>query len=781
MAQQVPTDPTSSHIFPAGGRRGETIAVRVGGECLPPSTRFRLEGPGVSAPDVLGKKLIGPSEPSPRRKPSESPIFHPTEWESSIAIEPTAELGPRFWRLSCARGGTGARPFVVGDLPEFIESESNSKIENAESVTLPVTINGRIFGERDLDWYRFSARKGEVVVAEVVACRLGSPLEPIVEFRDAEGKSLAAGEIKLGGDPVLALAAPADGEYRLLVGNLGVKGGPQYVYRVTLSTAPFPSRVFPAGGTAGTNRTLEFSLLSGRNEATLVTREVAFPPSFTGDWRWTDDAGGIRSTFLEVSDTPHEVEREENDDLARANPLVWPRVVEGQFLSADDEDWYSFSAKQGELLSFVCSRFPTSGLALPIVSVHDANGGPLFERKAIDSLGGIVDFEGRAPADGAYFARVRDLQQGIRGGRDFAYRLTVGLAKGDFDISSPTDFANVLPGARAELDLQVRRRGGFADPIDLKIEGLPAGITFEPARIEAGVEACKLAFVAAADAATCDVSLRIEGVASILGETRARRLQATTLAHDAAGVGVGATSIDNVRLTVRHKPPFRLFCNEAYQYAYRGTRYPYLMEVERFDGFNGPIHLEVADRQIKDLDGVEVIERVIPAGESKIMLPLYLPETMHINVQAHSNIYAQGWIEFEDRWGVRQSMSHVSEMRCMIRPLPTVVKLKVLDRELEATPGEVVHPRLALERTSNFDGPMRIELYAVHPRRELVVEPVSIAAGETSAEISVRLPDSMATEERLDLVFRGVGDLPDQVQVISEDRATLTVKAPAGR
>jgi len=35
-AQQVPTDPTSTHIFPAGGRRGSIVNVRVGGECLPP-------------------------------------------------------------------------------------------------------------------------------------------------------------------------------------------------------------------------------------------------------------------------------------------------------------------------------------------------------------------------------------------------------------------------------------------------------------------------------------------------------------------------------------------------------------------------------------------------------------------------------------------------------------------------------------------------------------------------------------------------------------------------
>ena len=67
-------------------------------------------------------------------------------------------------------------------------------------------------------------------------------------------------------------------------------------------------------------------------------------------------------------------------------------------------------------------------------------------------------------------------------------------------------------------------------------------------------------------------------------------------------------------MTVQHKPLFRLFCSEAYQYAHRGTIHLYQMEVERFDGYNGPITLQIADRQIKDLDGADVLETTIPAG-----------------------------------------------------------------------------------------------------------------------------------------------------------------------
>src|SRR5829696_8352462 len=84
MGQQVPTDPTSTHIFPAGGQRGTVVNVRVGGECLPPLTRFRLEGRGVKAGDVLGSRSPLRCEPAPRRKPGEQPIFYPKEWDAKI-------------------------------------------------------------------------------------------------------------------------------------------------------------------------------------------------------------------------------------------------------------------------------------------------------------------------------------------------------------------------------------------------------------------------------------------------------------------------------------------------------------------------------------------------------------------------------------------------------------------------------------------------------------------------------------------------------------------------
>ena len=137
-------DPSSTHIFPAGGRRGTTVAVRVGTECAPPLTRFHLSGDGLAAPRLLEEYAPFTGEPSPRRLPTEVPITYPREWQSSIEIAADAPLGTAFWRLSSGQGGTGSRPFIVGELPEFIERESNSIPQQAEAISLPVAVNGQI-------------------------------------------------------------------------------------------------------------------------------------------------------------------------------------------------------------------------------------------------------------------------------------------------------------------------------------------------------------------------------------------------------------------------------------------------------------------------------------------------------------------------------------------------------------------------------------------------------------------------------------------------------------
>lgn len=771
-AQQVPTDPSSTHIFPAGGQRGTVVDVRVGGECLPPSTRFRIWGEGLAAPPELGDRVMGNYAPSPRRKPSEQPVTHPTEWKSSISIAADAPVGAGLWRLSCARGGTGGRPFVVGELPEFIENEPNSVPEAAETVEIPVTINGQIAGEGDLDYYRFQASAGDVVKVETVAARLGSALDPVVEIFDPAGHRIAAQELRVGADPVLAFHADSTGQFGVMVSGITYRGGPAFVYRMTVSTAPFLRFPYPAGGQAGTMDAIDFYAPTGDGHLLAVSKTVNFPLSKGNFWTHPGESGN--AIPLQTSDLHEARETSNNDRRESATELQCPQVMNGQLETSGDEDWYRIACRAGTSLSIECFAPPGWSSAIPVVAVVDAQGNAVSSVNGVQAFGGTTRMQWQPPSDGDWWLRVRDLQHGIHGGPDFIYRLTVQETAPDFFLSAKIDALNVVQGARAEVDVTIERLGGYTGPIELTADGLPEGVTIDGHKIAAGQTSTKLAFIATDECRSCDVTLRIQGKAEIAGTFIERPLRAMHLGHDPDGVGIESSDVDHLQLTVVHKPVFRLFCNEAYQYAHRGTVYPYLMEVERLNGFDQPIHLQVADRQIKDLDGIEIPETTIAPDQSKFMLPLYLPETMHINVQAHSNVYAQGHVAFVDKFGQKQTMLVVSTMRCMIRTLPTVVKLRSVEREIVAEADGRTLCSLVLDRTPNFTGPMQIQL--LDPVTGISAEAATIGAGETSADVAIQTDRSILHDSSVPLRFRAVGTMDDDVQVVSEAMVNLVLR-----
>lgn len=774
VAQQVPSDPTSTHIFPAGGRRGTTIEVRVGGECLPPLTKFHWVGSGLKSPEMLGDKLISRGEPSPRRRPGEVHIYYPKEWQHKVDITSDAPLGMHLWRVACARGGTGGRPFIVGDLPEFIESESNSTPESAQQVVLPVTVNGQIEGERDLDYFQFEAHADEVVHMEVVSRRLGSPLEPFVEVYDEAGNRVTTQLYRAGSDPVIAMHVPKSGRYRIMIGHLGFQGGPHYVYRVTLSTAPFVPFVFPSGGQPGSTLAYEAFRL-GRTGFESFKIDLTLPQQVNTD-QWISSTSSLNPLHILPSAVADVLEAETNNSVASAQSIEPSAIVHGRFLEAEDEDWFQFKATKNSTWTLDCRRFPEGGDCLPIMTITDATGAALATANMAEDPGRVCQLQWRAPADGSYCVRLRDIQQGARGGLDFIYRLSVRPAQPTFELDVAADSFNVVQGSKVEIEIKARRSIDCEGEIELNVEGLPLGVSCAPAKLPAGASTAKLQLTAEDGAQSCAVPITIVGRA--VGDTNKLFVtaRAVHLGRDSDGLAIGEATTPQIQLTVRHKPVIRLFCNEAYQYAYRGSVYPYLMEIERLNGFTGRVHIEMADRQIKDLDGIEIQPLTIEPGQTQFQLPLYLPETMHINVQAHSNVYAQGYVLFEDAWGQKLSQLFVSEMRCMIRPLPTVAKLSSLKEQWMGTAGETTECWLQLDRTSLFDGPMTIELIDPPAGRGITALPVVIGAGVSSVAIPIKLSSDFKFATPQPLKFRATGQMPGYVSIVSEATAQLVLQ-----
>jgi hypothetical protein len=761
-------EPSSSHIFPAGGRRGTVVPVHVGAECLPPGARFTLWGKGVRASAVLGPRAHARTEPSARRLPLDANfITYPKEWESEISIAADAAIGPCFWRVTCGWGGTQVRPFLVGDLPEHIEQEPNSSPGLAEKVALPIVLNGQIAGERDIDYYTFAARAGETIVCDAMARRIGSPLDPVLELRDARGHRLTGDEVRVGDDPVLGYRIPADGEYSLMVANLGFGGGPEYVYRITVSSAAYIYSAFPTGGRSGESREIEFLALTGVGAPQVLKERVSFPTRAEGLF-WYRSIAASNLVLFSVGHGPELTEPGTNQSAATATDVSPPVTVNGRFKTDSAEDWFRLAAKRGEIISIDCRPFPPGSPAMPLFTIEDEKGIVLARGSGVEAPGHRSSLEWQAPGDGIYRLRLRDLQYGSRGGPDFVYRLTLRRGEQDFTVSLAKDSINVTQGSKQELDVIVTRNGGFSGPVLLDVSGLPPGVRTENTTVPENVQKQRIALVAAKDARPTDAVLRVMATAKIAGKTLERIATVIPLGFDSEGASPAAPALRDLRLTVAHRPLFRLTCSEAYQYAHRGTIYPYRMQVERLEGFDEEIHIQICDRQVQDLDGIEVIEQVIPRGAKEFDNLIYFPESMHASVQHHSRPYIQGYACFKDQWGQQQTLLSVADHRCMVRTRPAIARLRPAAGQVTARAGTAIECKLVLDRTSNFSGAVRIQLIEPPPGVALRPGQYEIPANSDEVTLQVSLGRETNPTAIPALKFRASGRMESGATVVTE-------------
>jgi len=197
------------------------------------------------------------------------------------------------------------------------------------------------------------------------------------------------------------------------------------------------------------------------------------------------------------------------------------------------------------------------------------------------------------------------------------------------------------------------------------------------------------------------------------------------------------------------------------------------MTIERLNGFTGPITLQLCERQVQDLDGIEVMESVIPAGTSEAKALIFLPETMHTGVQHHCRPYVQGYATFTDQWGTKQTILAVCDKRCMVRTTPPVVKIRAVTCEVAAVPGGSFECKLTLDRTSNFTGAADIELL---PSPGFKAAKVQLKAGQVDAVVRVEVEGTMKRQDEVVLTFRATGKLPSGGTAVTEATVSAAVR-----
>jgi hypothetical protein len=726
--------PIASFIYPAGGQRGQTVNVRVGGLFLHDRCGFEMLGPGVAVDTPLQRSptvwFEGPVLPLPDSQQAED---YPRDLAGKVRIAADAPLGLRPWRLWTSQGATPQLRFVVGDLPEIIEDETHL---GPTEVKLPITINGRIFPRENVDIWTFEARRGQTISGEVMAARLGSPLDARLEVRDPQGRVIAENDDHFGADPFVRFTAPSDGRYQIRIHDTQFHGGPAFVYRLTLTDGPQVDRTYPLGGRRGTSIKLD---LVGQGVPASATADLpkdalaAFAPRFTVDGKQTNPV------VLDLDDLPEQMEAEPNDAPQQAARVEVPAVVNGRIDKPGDVDCWAVTLHKGEAWEFDLRAARLGSPLQGVLTLSDATDKQLMRAEG-DATGGDPVLRFTAPADGTYVIRVEDRFRS-RGGPAFAYRLRIVKPTADFQMrlvhdpaarlrgGSGSDALTLPRGGQGRLRVQAERLGGFTGPIALTVDGVPEGVTVT-GTLAANQNITDLTFKADATAKIQSAHLTIRGAAKI-GDTMVSRTAVMPL-------GPGEMDLDSVLLMVALPTPFKVIGHHDMRWAARGTTFHRQYRIER-NGFDGPLEVRLADRQMRHLQGVTGPTITVPAGATEFDYAVQLPPWMETGRTCRACVMAVGVVKDTDGSEHTVSFSSVQPNEQIILVIePERLGLEADKSSLRAAPGGSVAVTVRVRRGKGLHGPARIELAASPLLRGVSAESLTIAADQEQATLTLR-------------------------------------------
>jgi hypothetical protein len=731
--------PVASYLFPAGGQRGTTIDVLAGGLFLNKSCRFEVVGTGVTGPEVVKRIAApvfeGPVLPLPESQRQED---YPQAMGARLSIAPDAAAGNRYVRLWTSQGVTAPLPFVVGELPEIVERETEGEPVSV-LVNPPVTVNGRIHPREDVDVWTVRLKQAQVLTCAVAAASLGSPLEALVEVRDARGRVLAESRDSLRPDPKVHFTAPADGNYAVRITDTRGDGGPAFVYRLTLTTGPAVESIFPLGGRRGSKTRLNLIGHGLTSDTVEVLIPTDAPAAFTHN--------GIK---LDVDDLPEATESAE-DDPVRGNFLPVPGVGNGRIGKAGEVDEWKIAAKAGEALSIELRAFRLGSPLLGVLSVRDAAGKPIAQAEAGPTGDPVLRFS--TPANGTYTVSVRDKFHG-RGGPAFAYRLRVTRPAPGIELQIASASLTITRGQQTPLKITATRHGNANGPIHLALDGLPPGVTAaREAVIPAGQTAIDLPLKADATAKIGAFPLRVRGV------VYQPLLPFTTLPVPltaSAAVHIGEDAHDQLRVAVALPTPFKIAGEYTLQLVPRGTVYSRRFRIER-NGFTGPIEIDLADKQARHLQGVTAKPLVVPPDKNEFEYAITLPPWMETGRTCRVCVMGTATVKEADgseHVVVFSSREQNEQVIAVVEPERLGLRL---DREtLRVEPGATAEIAITLGRGEGLAAPAKIEVVIPAHFRGMTAAPLDLAAGATDGKVRLRFTADAKGPFNAPLLIRGV-------------------------
>lgn len=405
-----------------------------------------------------------------------------------LDVPATAKPGLHAVRVATKAGVSNLRPICIDDFPEVAETDKNKTKAAPQVVPVPCVVTGKAETESS-DFYKFPVQAGKPITIEVLARRLGSPLDPVILLYDGTGKELggvyADDTPGLQSDARVTITPKTTGDLIVELRDTTYRGGADYVYRLRIGAFPGATTAFPLAVERGKSASIGFSG-PGMEAVKPVSIMAPTDPAVSVVYatpKLADGATGWPVPVL-VSDRPELVEQEPNNEPAKANKLPVGSGMSARFAEKNDVDHFAFAGKKGTKYVVQALTFEVNSPAEVYLRVLDAKGAELA--KSNPQQAPRIEF---TPATDGDFVLACEHVNYVSGPNE-VYHLSITSAAPDFAVTVGLDRLDAPAGAVGLLPITgLAKLNGFAVAVELTVIGeglsgsltLPAGANPQPA------------------------------------------------------------------------------------------------------------------------------------------------------------------------------------------------------------------------------------------------------------------------------------------------------------
>ena len=738
--------PGIGYMFPPGAQAGQTTEVVLGGYDWTPDMQVFVHDPRIQL-EIIGSPgpVILPEPPYwSGKKSRRAPFPLPRETIARLTIPADVSPGIVKWQAANANGATAIGRLVVSHTANVMELDSRR--EPQQLATLPICISGQIKHIKEADEYRFTATTSGPVTCSTVARRIGSQLNAVIEIRNEASVLVADAADTAGNDTALTFFATAGESYTVAIYDLDFRGNRAFVYQLTMTPGPRVVAAIPSVGRHGETRTVElvgYGIATGQSRLESVTRDVAFPNdenSTSFPYQLKTEHGDCPPFLLQVSDQPQAEQT--------VSQLTLPVGITGVLDERFGEDRYQIVGKKDELWSIQVVSERIGSQVDVVLAIFNAEGKELARNDdQVGSTDAAIEF--KVPADGDYQVSVTDISS-HSGTRAATYHLSARRAQPGFSITAP-ELLNAPIGGKMNLAINVTRKAGFQDPIDIAISGLASGVTApDKLQVAAKQKALKIELTVAADAAASAALVHLVGTATI-NETIVQR------------------NAGPILVTTTIEPPFTIDAegrDDVTKWP-RGTTFPAPVLISRDENFDKEIVLEMTSKQGRHRQGISGPELIVNPDVTRILYPVYLPEWLETT--RTSRMVVNGVARVADPQGnIRYSVSRQTT-RMGFLPTGALLKISADVGEFQAKPGEQVSVPVSIDRSGRLTGPISLELLCDDSLQSIfVAKPKILASDVMHAVFSIAVASSSSGRTEHLLRIRATLLKEGHLPVISE-------------